>query len=124
MCSLGPVPRAVAATNRPKLFVVLEESESPSQGERLAITGRGFAPGQDVMLRSRELETLQTPVRVDEKGQFATTLPFPESLPFGTFTLEALSASVKLTASEFNKPFSVKDLNKRDRAIDKRQQRR
>ena len=107
-------PRALGAADRPKLFVTLEESEPPSQRERLVIAGRGFTPGQDLILWCREFESLKMPARADEKGQFVVTLPLPESFPYGTFTLEADSAGVKLTASEFYKSFSDKDLYKRD----------
>lgn len=119
-----PIPRAVAAPDRPKLFVTLEEPEQRTQSERLAVAGRGFAPGQDVILRCREFESLQTRVRADASGQFATTLPLPQSFPHGTFTLEAHGVAVKLTAIEFDKPFSDEDLYERDRAIDRRQRKR
>jgi hypothetical protein len=77
-------------------------------------------PGQDIILRCREFERLQTRVRADGKGQFATTLALPESLPHGTFTLEAHSAwPGKLSASEFDKPFSDEDLDERDRVVDR-----
>ncbi|HEV2686738.1 MAG TPA: hypothetical protein VGW79_08880, partial [Actinomycetota bacterium] len=115
-----PAPRGVAAPDRPKLFVTLEEPERKAEGDRLAIAGRGFAPGQEIVLRCREFERLQTRVRADSRGQFSTTLPLPESFPHGTFTLEAHGAAGKLTASEFDKPFSDEDLQERDRVVDQR----
>jgi hypothetical protein len=110
-----PLPRGVAASDRPKMFVTFEEPEREREGERLAIAGRGFVPGQEIILRCREFEGLQTPVRVDAKGQFAAVLRLPESFPFGTFTLEARGAAGQLTTSEFHKPFSDEELDKRDR---------
>jgi hypothetical protein len=114
-----PIPRGVAAPDRPKLFVTFQEPERKPEGERLAIAGRGFTPGQDIILRCREFEQLQTRVRADGQGQFTTTLALPESFPHGTFTLEADSAAGKLTASEFHKPFSDEELDERDRVIDR-----
>jgi len=93
-------------------FVTFEEPEREPEGERLAIAGRGFAPGQDIILRCREFERLQTRVRADTKGQFSTTLPLPDSFPHGTFMFEAHGAAGKLTASEFDKPYSTR-LSKR-----------
>lgn len=114
-----PVPRGIAAPDRQKLFVTYEEPEREREGERLAIAGRGFAPGQDIILRSREFERLQTRVRADAMGQFSTTLPLPASFPHGTFTLEAHGAAGKLTASEFDKPYSDAALEERDRGVDR-----
>jgi hypothetical protein len=111
-----PMPRGIAASGRPKLFVTFEEQEP--EGDRLAVAGRGFAPSQDVILRCREFERVQTRVRADAKGQFVTTLELPESFPHGTFSLEAHDAAGKLTASEFDKSFSDEDLDERDRVVD------
>ena len=105
-----------AASDRPKLFVTFEEQEP--EGDRLAVAGRGFAPSQDVILRCREFERVQTRVHADAKGQFVTTLELPESFPHGTFSLEAHGAAGKLTASEFDKSFSDEDLDERDRVVD------
>ena len=112
-----PIPRGVPTPDRAKLFVTFEEQEPG--GDRLAIAGRGFPPSQDVILRCREFERLQTRVRADAKGQFVTTLKLPESFPHGTFSLEAHGAAGKLTASEFDKPFSDEELNERDRVVDR-----
>jgi hypothetical protein len=119
-----PVPRGVAALGQPKLFVTFEEPERKTEREKLAIVGRGFAPGQDVMLRCREFERLQTRVRADAKGQLAATLSLPESFPHGTFTVEAHGAAGKLTVSEFHKPYSDEELDKRDRLLESRPQKR
>jgi len=110
-----PTPRAVAASDRPKLFVTMEEPKPGTENEWLAIAGRGFTPGQDVILRCREFERLQARVRADPRGQFATTLALPSSFPYGTFTLEAHGAAGKLTASEFDKSYSDEELDERDR---------
>ena len=72
-----------------------------------------------MILRCREFERVQARVRADAKGQFVTTLKLPESFPYGTFSLEAHGAAGKLTASEFDKPFSDEDLNERDRVVDR-----
>ncbi len=112
-----PTPRGIAASDRPKLFVTFEEQEP--EGDRLAIAGRGFAPGQDVILRCREFERLQTRVSADAKGQFVKTIKLPDSFPHGTFTLEAHGVAGRLTASEFDKGFSDEDLDERDREVDR-----
>jgi hypothetical protein len=111
-----PTPRGIAASDRPKLFVTFEEEEP--EGDRLAIAGRGFAPGQDVMLRCREFERLQARVSPDTKGQFVKTIKLPDSFPHGTFTLEAYGAAGRLTSGEFDKAFSDEDLDERDREVD------
>jgi hypothetical protein len=110
-----PAPRGVAAPDRPKLFVMFHEPERESEREHLAIAGRGFAPGQEIVLRCREFERLQMRVRTDANGQFAATLPLPEQFPHGTFTLDARGPVGNLTGSEFHKPFSDEELDKRDR---------
>lgn len=112
-----PPPRGIPASDRPKLFVTFEEREP--EGGRLVITGRGVTPGQEIVLRCREFERLQTRVRADGKGQFVTTLTLPESFPHGTFALEAHGATGRLTTSEFDNPFSDEDLDKRNRAVDR-----
>ena len=109
--------RGIAASDRPKLFVTFEEQEPES--DRLAIAGRGFAPGQEVILRCREFERLQTRVSADAKGQFVKTITVPDSFPHGTFTLEAHGAAGRLTATEFDKGFSDEDLDERDREVDR-----
>jgi hypothetical protein len=111
-----PIPRGIAARDRPKLFVTMEAPERDREGDRLAIAGRGFAPGQDLLLRCREVERLQAHVRANAKGQFALTLPLPESFPHGSFTLEARGAAGTLTAGIFDKGYSDEELEERERA--------
>jgi hypothetical protein len=112
-----PTPRAVAAPDRPKLSASIEETGRDPEPARLAVGGRGFAPGQEVTLRSRDVAGLQAHVRADQRGQFATVLPLPRSLPNGSFTLEAHGTAGKLTASEFDNPVSDEELEKRERSV-------
>jgi hypothetical protein len=108
-----PTPRGVAAPNQPKLFLEVRDPEQESGAESLAASGRGFSPGQELTLQCREIESLRASVRADEKGQFSTTLPLPQTLPYGTFTIEVRGATGILTSGEFEKSFSDEELKER-----------
>jgi hypothetical protein len=108
-----PKPRGISAPDRPKLFLVVEEPARDSEPERLALAGRGFAPGQDLTLQCREIEGLRVRVRADTTGQFSVTLPLPATLPHGTFTIEARGSAGALTAGEFSKPHDDEGLEER-----------
>jgi hypothetical protein len=104
---LPPQARGIAAPDRPKLFLVLQDAEAETGSLRLQISGRGFSPGADITLQCREIQSLVTRVRVDERGQFAATLPVPATFPVGDFTIESRgSAGGVLTSSEFRKPLA------------------
>ena len=53
-------------------------------------------------------------VRADGNGQFTTALRFRRPSRIGTLHARGASAAGKLTASEFDKPFSDEELNERD----------
>jgi hypothetical protein len=105
-----PAPRGIPDPDRPKLFLMTGEATTESAMEYLEVSGRGFAAGQEITLQCRELETLRTKVRTDEKGQFSTQLSLPEALPYGSFTMEARNARGTLTVSEFEKPYTDEEL--------------
>ncbi|MEP7209020.1 MAG: hypothetical protein ABI920_18960 [Casimicrobiaceae bacterium] len=110
-----PVPRAIPAADRPKLFVEFEEAGRETEPERLAIAGRGFAPGREFTLQCRACNDLELRARADATGQFSLTLPLPASFPHGTFAIDAVGAAGRLTSAEFTKPYSDEALNERDR---------
>jgi hypothetical protein len=99
-----PQARGIAATDRQKLFLVMQDADAGSGSHRLQISGRGFSPGENITLQCREVPSLTTRVRIDERGQFAVTLPLPAAFPQGDFTIDARDASRVLTAGEFRRP--------------------
>ncbi|HEY0876219.1 MAG TPA: hypothetical protein VGD94_22290 [Vicinamibacterales bacterium] len=102
-----PEPRGISAPGRQKLFVVLQDADVEAGSHQLSITGRGFNPGETITLQCREVQTVTTRVRIDERGQFAVTLPLPATFPAGDFTIQGLGpAGEALTASEFRKPLA------------------
>jgi hypothetical protein len=75
---------------------LLVSSEVPATGvailgedNRLAVSGRGFAKDEDIVLTIREGAFLKRPVRTDENGRFSTIVQMPADLPYGPFTIEA-----------------------------------
>jgi hypothetical protein len=59
------------------------------EDNRLAVSGRGFSKGEEVVLTIREGAFLKQAVRADENGRFSTIVQIPEDLPYGPFTIEA-----------------------------------
>ena len=58
----------------------------------LVISGRGFGAGENLLLTLREGAFVKQSVRADAKGRFVTRLRVPETLPYGSFTVEATRA--------------------------------
>jgi hypothetical protein len=56
---------------------------------RLAVSGRRFSRGEEIVLTVREGAFLSQVVRADENGRFSTIIQIPEDLPYGPFTIEA-----------------------------------
>jgi hypothetical protein len=99
-----PEARGIPAADRPKLFLSVQETPRDPDAKQLVIAGRGFAPGQALSLRCREVESLQVSARADKAGRFSALRPLPATFPHGTFTIEARGASEVLTVGEFSKP--------------------
>jgi hypothetical protein len=55
----------------------------------LAVSGRGFSKGEEMVLTIREGAFLNQVVRADENGRFSTVIQVPDDLPYGPFTIEA-----------------------------------
>ena len=108
-----PRPRGISAPNRQKLFLVVRDGPKGSESKALAISGRGFSPGQQITLQGREVKSLLANVRADKFGQFFVTLSLPDTFPYGTFTIEARSAARLLTAADFTKPHADEGLDER-----------
>jgi hypothetical protein len=125
-----PTPKGEACPGVAKLFV---SSAYPASGvaalgpdNRLEVWGRGFPPGQEVILRIREVETRE--VKLPEKelparsvaagkdGVFSTSVQIPEDLPHGMFTIEAIAGpgGKILAAADFIKSYSDEPPARRD----------
>ena len=110
-----PVPRGIPASDRPKLFLEVRETEGDSDPDYLELSGRGFPGDLEIALQCREIESLETRVRTDASGRFSTRLPLAATLPYGTYTIEARASGRLLTVSEFDKPHSDEELVERSR---------
>jgi hypothetical protein len=89
-----PASPAPAPASFAELFV---SSSAPATGaailgedNRLAVSGRGFAPGEQVVLTIREGALLKKPARADSQGRFALVVAMPEDFPHGQFTMQAV----------------------------------
>ncbi|HKQ52541.1 MAG TPA: hypothetical protein VJT74_09240, partial [Pyrinomonadaceae bacterium] len=75
-----------------------------------AVSGSSFPAGQEVTLTIPGGEFLNQKVRIDDKGQFSTTVRLPESLPFGAYTIEVKLETecehLTLTSADFVKAYS------------------
>ncbi|HET6619270.1 MAG TPA: hypothetical protein VFG64_04975 [Dongiaceae bacterium] len=60
------------------------------EDNRLAVSGRGFAPGEAVVLTVLDGALLKKAVRADKNGRFALVIAMPEDFPHGQFTIEAV----------------------------------
>ncbi len=115
-----PAPRGEAYPGVVKLFV---SSRYPSSGAAalgpdnvLEIWGRGFPPGQDVVMRvreeatpsSRETKLPELKVAAGKDGLFSTRWRLPDDLPYGLFTIEAVGGpeGKVLASGEFIKSYS------------------
>ena len=115
-----PAPRGEAYPGVAKLFV---SSRYPSSGAAalgpdnvLEIWGRGFPPGQDVVMRvreeeapsSRETKLPELKVAAGKDGLFSTRWRLPDDLPYGLFTIEAVGGAEGqvLASGEFIKSYS------------------
>lgn len=125
-----PAPRGEAYPGVVKLFV---SSAYPSSGvaalgpdNRLEVWGRGFAPGQEVILRIREVESREAKFRqaklpergvaAGKDGVFSTSLQVPVDLPYGMFTIEAVAGPETkiLAVADFVKSYSDDPQPRRD----------
>jgi hypothetical protein len=59
------------------------------EDNRLAVSGRGFSKGEQIMLTIREGAFLKQAVNADKDGRFSVVVRLPEDLPYGPFTIEA-----------------------------------
>ena len=59
------------------------------EDHRLAVSGRGFSKGEEIVLTIREGPFLNEVVRADESGRFSTSIQMSDDLPYGPFTIEA-----------------------------------
>jgi len=97
-----PTPRGEAYPGVAKLFV---STKYPSSGVAglgpdnvLEIAGRGFPAGETIVMRIRETTVPEQGLKVPEQkaaaskdGTFSISWKVPEDLPYGTFTIEAVS---------------------------------
>ena len=88
-----PALHAPAPGTFAELFV---SSSAPATGtailgkdNRLAVSGRGFSNGEEIVLTIREGAFLKQAVRADQNGRFSTIIVVPADLPYGRFTIEA-----------------------------------
>lgn len=107
-------PRGVADPSVPKLFLTTSMAvtgiSALGPDNALTISGLRFAPGTEVTLTIRDSKVPNQSVRVDEKGQFVTTLKLPGELPFGLYTVEATvkrdEKDVVLVVADFMKAYA------------------
>jgi hypothetical protein len=102
-----PAPRAIPAPGRAKLFVEVRDAEG--KAPYLEIYGRGFAPGQEVVLTAPQIQRAATRVKSDAAGKLSAKVPLPQELLHGSFTLEARGAGGLLTQAEFYVPFADRE---------------
>ena len=89
--------QAAPSTPAPGTFAELFVSSSApatgiailGQDNRLAVSGRGFSTGEEIVLTIREGAFLNQTVRADTNGRFSTIIRISEDLPYGRFTIEA-----------------------------------
>lgn len=105
---LAPAPRGIAASGQPKL-----SAEWMSGETLLMLGGRGFAPGQEVVLRSPQIGKFGGRASADSAGKFSVTIAVPTDLMPGTYTIEASSGGRMLTTSDFHKPYGEDEHNKK-----------
>ncbi|HEX6121271.1 MAG TPA: hypothetical protein VFZ03_17625 [Dongiaceae bacterium] len=92
----GPREPATPAPEPASFAELLVASEAGTgtavlgEDNRLAVTGRGFAPGETVVLTVLDGTLLKKAVRADKGGRFALVIAMPEDFPHGQFTLEAV----------------------------------
>ena len=109
---------------QPGLAKLLVSSAHPSSGvaglgsdDMLRVYGRGFPPGQEVILRIREMKLPEKSVAVGKDGVFSTSWRLPEDLPYGTFTIKAVAAPEAkiLAVADFVKSYSDEERERRAR---------
>lgn len=107
-----PTPRGEAQPGVAKLFMSTAYPSSGIAGlgpdNLLEVSGRGFPPGQEVILRIREMKLPEKRVAVGKDGVLSTSWRLPEDLPYGTFTIEAVAAPEAkiLAVADFGKSYS------------------
>lgn len=92
----GPREPAAATPTPASYAELFISSTAPATGtavvgedNRLAVSGRGFTPGEDIVLTVRDGGLLKQPARVDKNGRFSLVIALSEDFPHGQFTMQA-----------------------------------
>jgi hypothetical protein len=107
-----PAARGIALPNNAKLFLSTDESHNGAASlgpdNDLIISGRGFPPGSQIVLRVIEGTFLDRVVSSDQEGHFTVKVQLPPELPYGGFTVEAASSdrSARYSTAQFTKAYS------------------